>query len=259
MGRGAVLLAGAYAGWLLLGALGLWGLEGTPPRTPRTPRNPNGSEWDFATSLLFVTTLLTTVGYGSVAPLSAAGKAFCMAYAVVGVPITMLTLTAAVHRLTGPLVDRPRLYLQTRWGYSRREAARTHFVILVGVTLGVSVLLPAVGFYVLEGTWTYLDAVYFCVISLYTIGLGDLVPAEQPGQPLRQLYQVAVAAYLLLGLTGVLLLAQTFRRLAELHGVAAGILSPDGAVEEDAGLLEGTKGGGKPTRGGHGGRGSVNG
>ncbi|GAB0206282.1 potassium channel subfamily K member 6-like [Grus japonensis] len=212
MGRGAVLLAGAYAGWLLLGALGLWGLEGTPgsPRTPRPSRNLNGSEWDFATSLLFVTTLLTTVGYGSVAPLSAAGKAFCMAYAVVGVPITMLTLTAAVHRLTG--------------------------------------------------TWTYLDAVYFCVISLCTIGLGDLVPAEQPGQPLRQLYQVAVAAYLLLGLTGVLLLARTFRRLAELHGVASGILSPDGAVEEeDAGLLEGTKGGEKPTRGGHGGRGSVNG
>ena len=132
-------------------------------------------------------------GYGSVAPLSPAGRAFCTAYAMVGVPITMLMLTATVRRLTGPLADRPRLYLQTRWGYSRRGAARTHFVLLVGVTVGVLVLLPATAFYVLEGTWTYLDSVYFCVISLCTIGLGDLVPAERPGQPLRQLYQVAVA------------------------------------------------------------------
>uniref|UniRef100_A0A8C0HMU3 Uncharacterized protein n=1 Tax=Buteo japonicus TaxID=224669 RepID=A0A8C0HMU3_9AVES len=111
----------------------------------------------------------------------------------------MLTLMATVQRLMVPLVHRPRLYLQARWGYSWHGAARTHFIFLVGVTSGVLVLLPTTGFYVLEGTWTYLDA--------------------QPGQPLRQLYQVAVAAYLLLGLTGVLLLAQTFHRLAELHGI----------------------------------------
>ncbi|XP_074023146.1 potassium channel subfamily K member 6-like, partial [Numenius arquata] len=250
MGRGAVLVAVAYAGLLLLGALGLRALEGTPPATPRDTGTPNASRWDLAAALLFVTTLLTTVGYGSVAPLSAAGKAFCTVYAVVGVPITMLMLTATVRRLTGPLVNRPRLYLQVRWGYSRCGAARAHFIFLVGVTLGVLVLLPAAGFYVLEGTWTYLDAVYFCVISLCTIGLGDLVPAEQPGQPLRQLYQVAVAVYLLLGLTGVLLLAQTFHRLAELHGVTGGIFSPDEGAEEGAGLLEGMRDGEKPARGG---------
>ncbi|XP_014817239.1 PREDICTED: potassium channel subfamily K member 6-like [Calidris pugnax] len=244
MGRGAVLAAVAYAGLVLLGALGLQALEGTaPPATPhRDTGTPNASRWDLATALLFVTTLLTTV-------------AFCMVYSVVGVPITMLMLTATVRRLTGPLVNRPRLYLQAQWGYSRCGAARVHFVFLVGVTLGVLVLLPAAGFYVLEGSWTYLDAVYFCVISLCTIGLGDLVPAEQPGQPLRQLYQVALAVYLLLGLTGVLLLAQTFHRLAELHGVTGGIFSADEGAEESAGLLEGMKDGEKPARGGA----SVNG
>lgn len=53
--RGAMLVAVAYAGLLVLGALGLWALEGTP-------RTPNGSRWDPASALLFVTTLLTTVG-----------------------------------------------------------------------------------------------------------------------------------------------------------------------------------------------------
>uniref|UniRef100_A0A663FII7 Potassium channel domain-containing protein n=1 Tax=Aquila chrysaetos chrysaetos TaxID=223781 RepID=A0A663FII7_AQUCH len=167
----------------------------------------------------------------------------------------MLTLTATVRRLTVPLVHCPRLYLQVRWSYSQHGAARTHFVFLVGVTSGVLVLLPAARFYVLEGTWTYLDAVYFCIISLCTIGLGDLMPAEQPGQLLRQLYQVAVAVYLLLGLTGVLLLAQTFHQLAELHGitsVAGGISAPDEATE----LLEGMRDGEKPAGGGQGGGGN---
>ncbi|KAK2511094.1 hypothetical protein Q9966_016723 [Columba livia] len=184
--RGAMLVAVAYAGLLVVGALGLWALEGTP-------QTPNGSHWDPASALLFVTTLLTTVGYGSVTPLSAAGRAFCAAYAVVGVPVTMLTLTATARRLMGPLADRPRRYLQVHWGFTRHSAARTHFVLLVGVTMGVLVLLPAAVFHVLEDTWSYLDAVYFCVISLCTIGLGDLVPAETPGQPFRQLYQVGVA------------------------------------------------------------------
>ncbi|XP_074990439.1 potassium channel subfamily K member 6 [Calonectris borealis] len=250
MGRGAALVAAAYVGLLLLGALGLWVLEGDPPN-PGTP-----NEWDLATALLFVTTLLTTVGYGSVAPLSPAGKAFCTAYAVVGVPVTMLTLTATVRRLTGPLADRPRLYLRRRWGYSRRGAARTHFIISVGVTTGVLVLLPAAGFYVLEGTWTYLDAVYFCVISLCTIGLGDLVPAEQPGQPLRQLYQITVAAYLLLGLVGVFFLAQSFHHLVEVHG-GAGDAGAFSAVEESAGLLEGPRDGEKAAMGGGRGAGGV--
>lgn len=53
--RGAMLVAVAYAGLLVVGALGLWALEGTP-------QTPNGSHWDPASALLFVTTLLTTVG-----------------------------------------------------------------------------------------------------------------------------------------------------------------------------------------------------
>lgn len=135
-------------------------------------------------------------------PLSAAGRAFCAAYAVVGVPVTMLTLTATARRLMGPLANRPQRYLQVRWGFTRHGAAHTHFVLLVGVTVGVLVLLPAAVFHVLEGTWSYLDAVYFCVISLCTIGLGDLVPAETPGQPFRQLYQVGVAGEWGLGVLG---------------------------------------------------------
>ncbi|XP_064359100.1 potassium channel subfamily K member 6-like [Dromaius novaehollandiae] len=240
MGRGAALalLAAAYAGLLLLGAVGLRALE--RPRRPSGPSAPpNASDWDLASAFLFATTLLTTVGYGYAAPRTDGGKVFCAVYAALGVPVTMLVLTAAARRLMGPVTERPLRYLQARGGFSRRGAARAHLALLLAAVLALFLLLPAAAFRALEGSWSYLDALYFCTISLSTIGLGDLVPGERPGQRLRELYKVAVAAYLLLGLTAVLLLAQTFQRVAELHGLPAALLPPAEPPEEAERLLSG--------------------
>ena len=44
----------------------------------------------------------------------------------------------------------------------------------------VFVFIPSVVFIYVEENWTYLDAVYFSVISLTKIGFGDLVPSTSP-------------------------------------------------------------------------------
>lgn len=143
--------------------------------------------WPVTPSWLFPT------GYGYTTPLSDAGKAFCIFYALLGVPFTMLMLTATVQRLVGVFTSGPLEYLALRWGWDRRSLSCGHLLLLALLVLVAFFLVPAAIFSILEESWSYLDAFYFCFISLCTIGLGDYVPGEQPGQHLRPLYKVSVS------------------------------------------------------------------
>lgn len=179
----------------------------------------NDSKWDFASSLFFSSTLVTTVGYGYTTPLTDSGKAFCIFYALVGVPFTMLILSTAVQRLMSTFTYQPIRYFQLHRGFERKRVTRVHFVILTLAVLIFFLIVPSAIFSSIESSWTFLDAFYFCFISLCTIGLGDYVPGEQDNQWLRQLYKVSVAFYLFLGLMAMLLILQTFHKAADLHGL----------------------------------------
>lgn len=48
-------------------------------------------------------TVVTTIGYGHQSPLSGEGKVFCIMYAVVGIPMTLVLLAAVVERALMPV------------------------------------------------------------------------------------------------------------------------------------------------------------
>lgn len=193
------------------------------------------SNWDLMSSMFFANTLVTTVGYGHTTPLSDAGKAFSIFYALIGVPFTMLVLTACVQRLMYPLVLAPVCLLQ-RSGLEPRPAAAVHFVLLLVLVVLCFFLAPAAVFSVVEMSWTFLDGIYFCFISLCTIGLGDFVPGTQPGQNNRAVYQMGVMVYLFVGLMMMYLLLRTFHKMADLHGLTTFLQLPrceESELDED--------------------------
>merc|ERR1711997_1290631 len=87
-------------------------------------------------------------------------------------------------------------------------------LILLAIVITLFVI-PAAVFTGLEPNWNYMDAMYYCFISLTTVGLGDFIPGDTPGQHLRPLYKACTTIYLLIGVTSMMLLLTVFYSIPE--------------------------------------------
>ncbi|XP_061763526.1 potassium channel subfamily K member 1-like isoform X1 [Nerophis ophidion] len=153
--------------------------------------------WDFMSSLFFTSTVLTTTGYGHTVPLSDEGKAFCMFYAILGIPVTLFLLSAMVQRIMILVTRRPLSYFPRRWAVSKSRFAVGHAALLAAVVATLVLFIPAWVFWALEKDWNFLESLYFCFISLTTIGLGDYVPGERHDKedsPHRHVYKLVITA-----------------------------------------------------------------
>ncbi|CAL8304735.1 unnamed protein product [Lota lota] len=184
--------------------------------------NTEPNNWDFVSALFFTSTVLTTTGYGHTVPLSDEGKAFCVVYSMVGIPVTLLFLSAVVQRIMVVVSRRPVSYLHRRWATPRARLAAAHACCLAAFTAVFLLFVPAGIFVAVEKDWSFLEALYFCFISLSTIGLGDYVPGENDKAGVHahgQLYRLAITVYLLLGLVCVLVVLETCCELPQLRSI----------------------------------------
>lgn len=177
--------------------------------------------WGFGSSFFFAGTVVTTIGYGNIAPLSDGGKVFCMVFAVFGIPMTAIMLTAIVERLL-QLTDLLETFLCSTCTVRGIPPAYLRFLHLSLIMCGVVVLvmlIPAVIFMLLED-WSYFEALYFCFISLTTIGLGDFVPGDDPKwrrSEYRSLYKVFCVFFFITGLTFLLLILELCAKVPDDH------------------------------------------
>ena len=71
-----------------------------------------------------------------------------------------------------------------KWrGYKRVEVSEFDLIVASGLTSGLVVTLGAVLYHTQEG-WSYFESLYYCFITLSTIGFGDYV-ALQSGKALE--------------------------------------------------------------------------
>ncbi|XP_043826952.1 potassium channel subfamily K member 7 [Dromiciops gliroides] len=189
--------------------------------------------WDFASALFFAVSVLTTTGYGHTAPLSDGGKAFCVGFAGLGLPAGLVLVAVLNQQLLRPL------HCLVSWvaAHCGLAPARVPWLQawLLGLLVGaIFVLLPALTLWSQEDTWGLLDAFYFCLMSLSTIGLGDFIPGQDRHPALYWLYQLALICYLLLGLLALLLTLETVSELKEVQTLV-GFFSYSGSEcpEED--------------------------
>uniref|UniRef100_A0A2K6MFR0 Potassium channel subfamily K member 7 n=1 Tax=Rhinopithecus bieti TaxID=61621 RepID=A0A2K6MFR0_RHIBE len=186
--------------------------------------------WDLPSALLFTASILTTTGYGHMAPLSPGRKAFCMVYAALGLPAS-LALVATLRHCLLPALSCPGAWVAVHWQLSPARAALLQAVALGLLVASSFVLLPALVLWGLQGD---------CSLSLSTIGLGDLLPGHGRGlhPVIYHLGQLALLGYLLLGLLAMLLAVETFSELPQVRAMGK-FFRPSGPVtaENQGGIL----------------------
>ena len=128
------------------------------------------------------------------------GKAFCMLYALVGIPINLVMFQSVGERLNSATtftLKTAKKCLKLR----NTEVTQTHLII---ICVSISTLFLTIGALVFSKyeNWAYFDSLYYCFITLTTIGFGELVALQQENALEEQWeYVVFSLFFILFGLT----------------------------------------------------------
>ncbi|XP_018318724.1 two pore potassium channel protein sup-9 [Agrilus planipennis] len=136
-----------------------------------------GRQWKFAGAFYYATTVLTTIGYGHSTPSTIAGKLFTMCYAMIGIPLGLVmfhSIGERVNRLSSVIIRSVKSSLHFR----HNEASELELICVVTTLSSLTIAGGAAAFSRYEG-WTYFDSVYYCFITLTTIGFGDMVALQK--------------------------------------------------------------------------------
>ncbi|CAK6960479.1 potassium channel subfamily K member 5-like [Scomber scombrus] len=154
-------------------------------------------KWDWANSVIFAATIVTTIGYGNVAPKTKGGRVFCILYGLCGIPLCLVWIS----ELGSFFGDRAKRLSQVliRKGVSVKKVQFTCTALFLLWGLLVHLLIPPFVFMSVEG-WTYLEGLYFSFITLTTVGFGDYVAGVNPNITYPTLYRVFAEVWIYMGL-----------------------------------------------------------
>ena len=119
---------------------------------------------------------LFSSGYGNISPSSTGGRVFVIPYALIGIPLMLIFLTRIGNllcNLNKRLVTRLRCECCTSPRLDQCLKSLVMF-FLGGLCF---IVIPALAFSQIDD-WSYDEGVYFCIVTLSTIGFGDYIAGE---------------------------------------------------------------------------------
>lgn len=125
-------------------------------------------------SIYFITTTITTLGYGNIAPKTPGGKIFTSFYMYIGIVLCFSVIGDVFHFLV-ELLKKPYKI--------KHRKRRTKLQVLIRSTLNcimwifILYLIPIIGGLIFSHieNWTFYDGFYFATITASSVGYGDLV------------------------------------------------------------------------------------
>ncbi|KAG8271546.1 Potassium channel sub K member 9 [Homalodisca vitripennis] len=123
------------------------------------------------------TTYSKRMRYGHSTPNTVGGKLFTMCYAIVGIPLGLVMFQSIGERLnkfSSVVIRNVKRLLRCK----NVEASEINLICVVMTLSSLTIAGGAAAFSRYEG-WTYFDSVYYCFITLTTIGFGDMVALQK--------------------------------------------------------------------------------
>ncbi|VDO93023.1 unnamed protein product [Soboliphyme baturini] len=148
----------------------------------------------YTAGIMLAFTSITSIGYGTVVPVTTPGRLFCIVYTMLGIPLALLAIADQGKFLASALTH---AFQFCRWRLRRRNDKKSSVDrddndsvpgFLIVILFNAYILVGGLLFSALDANWSFLDAVYFTFISSSTVGFGDLTPNDDLFFPLTLIY-----------------------------------------------------------------------
>jgi len=171
--------------------------------------------WTFAPTVIFCLTVVTTIGYGYMYPVTDEGRGFCIFFALIGIPLFMACL-AVYAQHTANFIRWVCKKLRKVLGGRDEENEKVQQVVTL--LFCILVILTFSAYLCYKEQWNYFDAIYFTLRSFTAIGVGELYPASTD-----TLFYILFVFFIILGLIslGTVIEAQTSNFSAFLNFISS--------------------------------------
>ncbi|CAF1454514.1 unnamed protein product [Rotaria magnacalcarata] len=137
-------------------------------------------KWQFYDSFYFSTVVLALIGYGHRILITTRAKVFCVFYAMLGIPMWLITFQSAGERLNSLLSY---ILSRIKQSFHTKQTRTTEGELLIMESLlSIVILLIGACIFSKYENWSFFDSFYYGFITLTTIGFGDYVVLQKPGQ-----------------------------------------------------------------------------